>query len=162
MEAAAELYDRYAAQVYSLARRIVGNDTDAEDVVQDVFSQVWRTAARYDRTRGSVIGWLLVITRTRAIDRLRARRARPDLTGTVSPDTLPAAVAPDALELAQQAAVVREALLSLPEPQRSVLELAYYEGLTQAEIAARLSEPLGTVKTRIRAGLTSLRARLGA
>ena len=162
MEAAAELYDRYAAQVYALARRIVRNDTDAEDVVQEVFSQAWRTAARYDRARGSVVGWLLMITRTRAIDKIRAREARPDTTHVIAPDTLAAVAVPDALEAAEQAAVVREALLSLPASQRTALELAYYEGLTQAEIAARLSEPLGTIKTRIRTALLSLRARLGA
>lgn len=162
MDAAAELYDRYAGQVYALARRIVGNEMDAEDVVQEVFSQVWRTPSRYDRTRGSVIGWLLMITRSRAIDRIRARQARPDMTDAVTPDALPAAPTPDALVMAEQAAAVRQALLSLPASQRTALELAYYEGLTQAEIAERLSEPLGTVKTRIRAGLMALRARLGA
>lgn len=162
MEAAAELYDRYAGQVYALARRIVGNETDAEDVVQEVFSQAWRTAARYDRARGSVIGWLLMITRTRAIDKIRARRARPDTFDAVPPDTLAASQAPDEIEVAEQAAVVRAALLALPDAQRTALELAYYEGLTQAEIAARLSEPLGTIKTRMRTGLMSLRARLGA
>jgi RNA polymerase sigma-70 factor, ECF subfamily len=162
VEAAAELYDRYAGQVFALARRIVGNETDAEDVVQEVFSQAWRSAARYDRARGSVIGWLLMITRTRAIDKIRARRARPDTFDAVPPDMLPASQAPDEIEVAEQAAVVRAALLSLPDAQRTALELAYYEGLTQAEIAARLSEPLGTIKTRIRTGLMSLRARLGA
>lgn len=162
MEAAAELYDRYAGHVYALARRIVRNDSDAEDVVQEVFSQVWRTASRYDRTRGSVLGWLLMITRTRAIDAIRARKSRPDLTDAASPDALPAAEARDALELAEQAALVRDALLSLPPAQRTALELAYYEGLTQSEIADRLSEPLGTVKTRIRTALMSLRGRLGA
>ena len=162
MEAAAELYDRYAGQVYALARRIVRNDPDAEDVVQEVFSQVWRTASRYDQTRGSVLGWLLTITRTRAIDKIRARKSRPDTTHPITPDALPAAEARDAVEVAEQAEIVRKALLSLPPAQRTALELAYYEGLTQSEIADRLSEPLGTVKTRIRTALMSLRARLGA
>lgn len=162
MDAAAELYDRYAGQVYALARRIVRNDPDAEDVVQEVFSQAWRSAARYDRARGSVVGWLLMITRTRAIDKLRARRARPDITDGVAPETLAAPPVPDAVEVAEQAAIVREALLTLSPAQRTALELAYYQGLTQVEIAARLSEPLGTVKTRIRTALLSLRTRLGA
>lgn len=160
MEAAAELYDRHGAQVYALARRILRNDSDAEDVVQEVFSQAWRNAARYERERGSVVGWLLMITRTRSIDKIRARQSRPDTTAAVAPDQLPAADLPDALIMAEQAAVVRDALLSLPAPQRTALELAYYEGLTQQEIADRLSEPLGTVKTRIRAALTTLRVRL--
>ena len=162
MDAAAELYDRYGAQVYSLARRIVRNDSDAEDVVQEVFSQAWRSAGRYDQQRGSVIGWLLMMTRTRAIDRIRARQARPDTTGAVAPDLLPAKAAPDALVMEEQASTVREALLSLPVAQRTALELAYYEGLTQAEIAARLAEPLGTVKTRMRTALATLRERLRA
>ena len=162
MDAAAELYDRYAPQVYALARRIVRNDGDAEDVVQDVFSQAWRTAASYDQRRGSVIGWLLMMTRTRAIDKLRSRQARPDTDGAVLPDTLPAAETPDVVLAAEQAAIVRKALLELPAPQRTALELAYYEGLTQAEIAERLAEPLGTVKTRMRTALTTLRARLRA
>lgn len=162
MDAAAELYDRYAAQIYAVARRIVGNDGDAEDVVQEVFSQAWRTADRYDNSRGSVIGWLLVMTRTRAIDKIRARQARPDADATALPDDIAASGVrpPDMLVAAEQAGRVREALLALPAPQRTALELAYYEGLTQAEIAARLSEPLGTVKTRMRTALKTLRERL--
>jgi RNA polymerase sigma-70 factor (ECF subfamily) len=162
MDAAADLYDRYAPQVYALARRIVRNDGDAEDVVQEVFSQAWRTAERYDSRRGSVIGWLLIITRTRAIDKIRARQARPDTVGDVMPDALAAADVPqpDLLVAAEQASRVREALLALPAPQRTALELAYYEGLTQSEIAARLSEPLGTIKTRMRTALSTLRAKL--
>lgn len=162
MDAAAELYDLYAPQVYALARRIVRNDGDAEDVVQEVFSQAWRTAHRYDSGRGSVIGWLLMITRTRAIDKIRARHARPDTGGEVHPDALAAVhpPQPDVLVAAEQASRVREALLALPAPQRTALELAYYEGLTQSEIAERLSEPLGTIKTRMRTALSTLRARL--
>ena len=162
MDAAAELYDRYAPQLYALARRIVRNEGDAEDVVQEVFSQAWRTAATYDRQRGSVIGWLLMMTRTRSIDKLRSRQARPDADGAISPDSLPAAETPDVVLAAEQATMVRAALLELPPAQRTALELAYYEGLTQAEIAARLAEPLGTVKTRMRTALSTLRARLRA
>ena len=162
MDAAAELYDRFAPQVYALARRIVRNDGDAEDVVQEVFSQAWRTADKYQSSRGSVIGWLLMITRTRAIDKIRARQARPDSDGGVLPDALASAELPpsEALVAAEEASRVREALLALPGPQRTALELAYYEGLTQSEIAARLSEPLGTIKTRIRTALSTLRTRL--
>jgi RNA polymerase sigma-70 factor (ECF subfamily) len=162
VEALADLYDRHAALVYGLARRILRNDADAEDVVQEVFAQVWRTAARYDRARGSVIGWLLVMTRTRALDKLRRRQARPDSNPSALPETLHAGdTSPhDVMISAEQAGVVREALNNLPPPQRTALELAYYEGLTQTEIAARLSEPLGTVKTRMRTALETLRARL--
>ncbi len=162
MDAAAELYDRHAPQVYALARRILRDASDAEDVVQEVFTQAWRTAARYEHDRGSVAGWLLMMTRTRAIDRVRARQARPISDPSLSPDVLPA-VQPqvhDMLLAAEQAAVVRDAIRALPDAQRMALELAYYEGLTQAEIAERLAQPLGTVKTRMRAALGVLRARL--
>jgi RNA polymerase sigma-70 factor (ECF subfamily) len=163
-DAAAELYDRYAGQVLALARRILRNDSDAEEVVQDVFSQVWRTAARYQPARGRVAAWLLVITRTRAIDRLRARQVRPEIVPDAFPEDMAAAgpSAPDRLLSDEEAARVRDALVTLPDAQRTALELAYYEGLTQSEIAARLTEPLGTVKTRIRTALAALRQRLRA
>ena len=162
MDAAAELYDRHAAQIYALARRIVRNDGDAEDVVQEVFSQAWRTADRYESRRGSVLGWLLMMTRTRAIDKIRAKHSRPDVDGVALPDSIQAidVPAPDRLVAAEEAGRVRDALLSLPDPQRTALELAYYEGLTQSEIADRLAEPLGTIKTRMRTALSVLRTRL--
>ena len=164
MDAAAELYDRCAGQVLGLARRIVRNEGDAEEVVQDVFSQAWRTARAFEVSRGSVIGWLLVMTRTRAIDRLRARQSRPDTIVESYADTLraPGPNPSDQVLSDEQATRVRDALLALPAPQRQALELAYFEGLTQSEIAERLAEPLGTVKTRMRAALTVLRQRLRA
>lgn len=163
-DAAALLYDRYSGQVYALAQHILRDEPDAEDTVQDVFSQAWRTAHRYQNSRASVIGWLLMMTRTRAIDRLRARRARPDMRPGMLPDSAASADIPasDMLLASERAGQVRDALLALPVPQRAALELAYYEGLTQAEIATRLSEPLGTVKTRMRAALGTLRQRLRA
>ena len=156
--ALAELYDRHSGPVYSLAFRIVQQEQDAEDIVQEVFAQAWRQASRYDMTRGPVAAWLLMMARTRAIDRLRSRQARGDATST-DLDALPvdAASPPDQLIASQEAARVREALLSLPPEQKAALELAYFEGLTQSEIAQRLDTPLGTVKTRIRSALASLR-----
>jgi RNA polymerase sigma-70 factor (ECF subfamily) len=163
MDAAAELYDRYAPQLYALARRIVRNEADAEDVIQEVFSQAWLRAASYDSNRGSVLGWLLMMTRTRAIDRLRARQARPDMNPAGFSDVVAdnSRSASDRLLAAEEAERVRAALVALPDHQRTPLELAYYEGLTQVEIAERLAEPLGTIKTRMRAALGSLRKRLG-
>ena len=162
MDAAAELYDRYAAQVLGLARRILRNDGDAEEVAQDVFAQAWRTAKSFDASRASLGGWLLMMTRTRAIDRLRARQSRPDLSAPPVPDAFPSAQAPAIEQVLsdEQARQIRGALAELPDAQRQALELAYYEGLTHAEIAARLIEPLGTVKTRIRTALLTLRRTL--
>ena len=157
-EAVAELYDRYAARVMGLAYRIVRNSSDAEDVVQEVFSQAWRTAPNYQAARGTVAGWLLMMARSRAIDRLRTRQTRQDI-GEPDLEALPsdAASASDQVIASQQAAQVRAAILTLPAEQKTALELAYFEGLTQSEIAERLRIPLGTVKTRIRSALASLR-----
>ena len=160
--ALAALYDRHARAVYSLALRVVADEADAEEVVQEVFDQAWRLASRYDPARGTVVAWLLNMARTRAIDRLRARRARPDRAGLESEhawSALPATSADplEALDTARDAARVRQALQRLPLIQRVAIELAYFEGLTQTEIAARLEEPLGTVKTRIRVALLKLR-----
>ena len=158
-DAVAELYDRHAARIMGLAIRIVRNSSDAEDVVQEVFSQAWRTAPNYQPARGPVAGWLLMMARTRAIDRLRSRQARRDAADGPDLDGLPAAVTPVSEQLiaSQQAARVREAMTTLPVEQRTALELAYFEGLTQTEIAERTQTPLGTVKTRIRTALSSLR-----
>ena len=161
-DAISELYDRHAARVYSLAHHMLRNGSDAEDVVQEVFSQAWRTAPSYRAERGSVIAWLLVMTRTRSIDRIRARRgseATLDAAGyqTIASDAPPTA---DALIAREQAAGVRDALTLLPEEQRRPLELAYFDGLSQTEIAEQLRTPLGTIKTRMRAALASLRRSL--
>lgn len=159
--AAARLYDRHARPLYSLVLRILGSETEAEDVLQEVFEQAFRQASRYDARRGVVAAWLLMIARSRAIDRLRARRTRVEArTGDVQtldemPDAQPDAAS--AMLDEEQSRLVRQALGALPLLQRMAIELAYYEGLSHAEIAERLEQPLGTIKTRIRLGLLKLR-----
>jgi RNA polymerase sigma-70 factor (ECF subfamily) len=159
-----DLYDRYSRSVYSLACRILSDRTEAEDVVQDVFSQAWRQASAYDARRAPVAGWLLMMTRTRAIDRLRARSGRIQMVQALPtlPDPPDQHEGPEAMAIGEEeASRVRAALETLTESQRSAIELAYYEGLSQSDIAARLREPLGTIKTRIRTGLLKLRAAMG-
>lgn len=161
-DALSELYDRYAATVFGLARRILNRLEDAEEVVQDVFAQVWREAARYEDARATVAGWVVMLTRTRAIDRLRARHARPDQQAPLSADLGPALTSldksPEQISISSEdARGVRGALAQLPEPQRALVELAYYEGLTHSEIADRTGVPLGTVKTRLRTAMATLR-----
>ncbi|HYS27632.1 MAG TPA: sigma-70 family RNA polymerase sigma factor [Vicinamibacterales bacterium] len=159
--AAAVLYDRHARALYSLILRILGDETEAEDVLQEVFVQAFRQAGRYDASRGVVAAWLLMMARSRAIDRLRARRSRVEgRTGEVQvlndvPDAQPDVAS--ALLDEERTRLVREALAELPLLQRMAIELAYYEGLSHTEIAERLEQPLGTVKTRIRLGLLKLR-----
>jgi RNA polymerase sigma-70 factor, ECF subfamily len=162
--ALAALYDAHAAAVYSLALRITRDPSDAEDVTQDVFVQAWRSASRFDAARGNLAAWLLMMTRARALDRLRRERRRPaDATEPSAFDRIPSA-APGVDLLAatsEEAERARIAMAALPAEQREAVELAYFEGLTHSEIAARTSQPLGTVKTRIRSAMQQLRAALG-
>ena len=161
--ALAELYDRHARLVFSLALRILQNRADAEDIVQEVFTQVWAQAGRYDIARGAVAAWMLTMTRSRSIDKLRSRSARPETASEARVvEDMPDVAAQQDLQLlsAEQVEILKGALNELPVAQRVALELAYYEGLTHAEIAERLSEPLGTVKTRIRQAVIRLREAL--
>ncbi|MEZ5316275.1 MAG: sigma-70 family RNA polymerase sigma factor [Vicinamibacterales bacterium] len=166
-EALGRLYDRHAGTVFALARRIVPAIEDAEEVVQDVFSQVWRDAARYESSRAPVAGWVAMLARTRAIDRLRARRARPD-SGGLGPDATVLPLAASGADPERQAIAatdvqaVRLALGALPAPQRELVELAYFQGLTHTELAERTGTPLGTVKTRLRSALATLRGALSS
>jgi RNA polymerase sigma-70 factor, ECF subfamily len=161
-----ELYDRYGRLVFSLALHIIGDAGSAEEITQDVFTQVWRWAGSYNPAQGRLIPWLASIARHKAIDRLRQQQVRPEGHSTSLDDDLftqpdeNAAVEP-AVELSQQRQRVRTALRQLSTEQRQCLELAYFQGMTQQEIADLLNEPLGTVKTRIRLGMIRLREMLG-
>ena len=153
-QAMAELYERYSAIVYSVALRVLGDTAAAEDILQEVFMHFWRTPDVFDATRGSLPGWLAVISRNRAIDSLRKRRAETDIADVVvsiEPDLASGTDWSRALEK------IRSVLGGMPSTQRSALEMAFFEGLTHSEIAAKTGEPLGTIKTRIRAGLVILR-----
>jgi RNA polymerase sigma-70 factor (ECF subfamily) len=160
-----QLYDRYGAVLYAVAYRIVGQRADAEEVVLEAFAQAWRDAARFDAERGSVAGWLTMIARSRALDLVRARSRRERITASAAadrPNTSPAMseFRPDpanALDHDERRRQVQQALQTLSPPQRQAIELAYFEGLSQSEIAERLQEPLGTVKTRVRLGMQKLR-----
>jgi RNA polymerase sigma-70 factor (ECF subfamily) len=158
--ALSSLYDLTAGAVHGVCRRILRDPLDAEEASMDVFLQVWQKASRFDPGRGDALTWLLTLARSRAIDRLRAggaaRRHETELEerhDAPSPEPGPETRS----SLAQRAALVRGALSELPEEQREVLELAYFEGLTHSEIAVRLAQPLGTAKSRIRLALQRMR-----
>jgi len=156
------LYDRYKTMAYSIAYRITNDATLAEDVVQDAFLGAWRNAARYIEGRGSVKTWLLSIVHHRAIDAIRRRRPTSELpeldAGLPDALTMPDVWAEVSANL--DSITVREALVALSDVQREALELAYFGGLTQQEIAERTGTPLGTVKSRMRLGLLAMRRSL--
>jgi RNA polymerase sigma-70 factor (ECF subfamily) len=158
------MYDRHGGAAYSLAYRIVGDRGTAEDVTQEAFLSLWRSKARYDRTRGSVRTWLLGIVRNRAIDVLRREAGRaPSVSLDLErlPSAGPAAELTDTEALRHEAArEVRGALSALPDDQLKVIELAYFGGLTHSEIAEFLGMPLGTVKGRMRLAMEKIRAKL--
>lgn len=160
-DALAALYDRYGARVFSLALRMVGDESLAEDITHDAFLKIWRAAPTFDPARGKTSSWLLHIAHTTAVDALRARR-RTVLRSEEQTSAEHVAEADTAVEaeLALLGAEVRSALMRLAPEQREVIELAYFDALSQREIASRLRIPLGTVKSRIRLGLEALRGRL--
>lgn len=160
--ALASLYDRYKSILFGLILRILHSQPEAEDILQDVFIQVWKRAADFDEERGRPFTWLVTLARSRSIDRLRQLSSR-ERTATEASRNAPELwtdAEEDAIK-SEQSAVVRGALAELPEEQRHTLLLAYFEGLTQTEIATRLNAPLGTVKTRMRSGMIKLRELLG-
>lgn len=158
-EAFGLLYDQYAPLIFKLLLRIMRDRAEAEDLLQEVFLQVWRTAASFDARRGHPSAWLITIARSRAIDRLRSSEYRRHSHGTPGVERAGPEGASDLsqeMSLRESAAAVRGALDSLPEEQRQSIELAYFDGLTQSEIARKLQEPLGTIKTGIRLGMLAL------
>lgn len=166
-QAFSQLYDQSSSLLFTLAFRILDNREEAAELLQEVYLEVWRKVSRYDVGRGTPIAWLITLTRSRAIDRLRSRAARGLNQITTPLDSPAAAKTPDRgpspfdshadVELRT---LVTSALGELPAPQQEAIEMAYYEGLSHTEIAARLNQPLGTVKTRIKLGLTKLRTAL--
>lgn len=158
------LYERYSKVVYAIALRIVGQPADAEDVVVDSFWQVWQQAANYDVSRGQLRTWIVTIARSRALDRLRVLRRSPlaeaEEVDVLGREVVAADDPEQAAWLSQKSSIVRSAMAALPREQRQALELAYYHGFSQSEVAQRLGEPLGTIKTRIRLGMMKLREQL--
>lgn len=154
------LYDRYAAMLFGMLARILRDQQAAEEVLQDLFLQLWRNAAQFDATRGSLPAWLMVIGRNRAISRLRGRRDREVLEeeeGDFANTFASSQNIEDETVRAELARNISAALAQLPVEQRQAVELAYFEGMTQSEIASRTGIPLGTVKTRVRTAMQTLR-----
>lgn len=167
VDALAVLYNRYARVVYSFAVRIVGDGAVAEEVLQEAFTRSWQQAGRFELAKGSYASWLLSITHNLAIDEVRKRQRRPQRADLVDIDDVlrgeidTTADVEEAVEASELRERVQRAMDGLPLPQRRVIELAYFGGLTQREIAALLNEPLGTIKTRMRLGMQKLKELLG-
>ena len=162
-QAFSQLYDHSSTLLFTLAVRILGNHEEAAELLQDVYLEVWRKVSRYDVGRGTPIAWLITLTKSRAIDRLRARTARGHhTTGSVEAGTATQLTdeGPSPFETKadqELRTAVITAVAGLPQAQQQAIELAYYEGLSHTEIASRLNQPLGTVKTRIKLGMSKLR-----
>jgi RNA polymerase sigma-70 factor (ECF subfamily) len=163
-DAFSRFYDAFAGAAFGLIRRVLRDPGVSEEVLQEVFWQIWREAAQYDPRRGTPEAWLLMRAKTRAIDKLRSirRRERTFVTPVNEALARPAEALQDTGAGAEDRSVLEPALAQLPPAQRRVIELAFFEGLTQSEIAARLGEPLGTVKTRARLALERMRSVLKA
>ena len=165
-QAFSQLYDHSSTLLFTLAVRMLGSREEAAELLQDVYLEVWRKVSRYDVGRGTPVAWLITLTKSRAIDRLRARTSR-GYRATDSLESEPATqvAAPGPSPFETQAdqelrRAVGAAVAGLPQSQQQAIELAYYEGLSHTEIAARLNQPLGTVKTRIKLGMSKLRETL--
>jgi RNA polymerase sigma-70 factor (ECF subfamily) len=158
-----ELYDQTAPRVFGLVRRLLVDSAQAEEVTQDVFLEAWQTSARFDPARGSAVSWLLTLAHRRAVDRVRASQAarNRDLKAGVRDLEVPVDEVSETVEVRVEHERVAGALARLSDVQRECLSLAYYDGCSQSEIAARLDVPLGTVKTRLRDGMIRLRELLG-
>lgn len=161
-----QLYDRYSSTIYALLLRILASPEDAQEVLQETFVKVWTSARMFDALRGSEVAWLISIARSRGIDRLRSRKIRSDRENdagreiSIHAGFVHTATGAEEAILSQERTAVRSALSELPEAQRVALELAYFDGLSQSEIAEKLGEPLGTIKTRMQLGMKKLRERL--
>jgi RNA polymerase sigma-70 factor (ECF subfamily) len=155
------LYDRYASSLLAIGQRFLQDRREAEDLLHDVFLEVWRLARDYDAARGSVRAWLSLRMRSRALDRLKAPNAARRRLG-LDEESPHLASAVDAQPWCPDLPAVRRALAELPDEQRQVLELGYFDGLSSSQIAARVKVPIGTVKSRVAAALAKLRACLGA
>jgi len=150
------IYERCAGRALAIALRVLGTRSEAEEVVQEVFIQVWNRAREYDAGRGSMLTWILTIARSRAIDRLRTRGAQARAAAGVELDQAAVQMPSELAEESQLRARVNSALGALPAEQRRAIELAYFEGLSQSEIASLTGDPIGTVKTRVRLGMSKL------
>jgi RNA polymerase sigma-70 factor (ECF subfamily) len=159
--ALAQLYDRHARFALGVAHRVLGERAEAEEVVQDVFLQLWSGRVRYDPRRGRFGSWLFVMSRNRALDRLRARASRPRGEPPTGREAAAAADAERQLLDGERQRRVAQALAELPAGQRQAIELSFYRGLSHSEIARELAEPIGTVKSRMNRAMISLRAALG-
>jgi RNA polymerase sigma-70 factor (ECF subfamily) len=162
------LYDRYSSTLYALLLRILGNPDDAQEILQETFVKVWTSARMFDSVRGSELAWLISVARSRGIDKLRSRRIRGEREHeagreiSIHSSFVEKTTGAEEAMRSQERTAVRSALAELPEAQRRALELAYFEGLSQSEIAERLAEPLGTIKTRMQLGMKKLRESLKA
>lgn len=163
-EALSQFYDQTARPLFAIAWQMLGNAEEAEEVIQDVFVQIWNKAERFDDTKGQAFHWALSITRNRCIDQLRSRQRRSRIMVDLDPEKdLENAVDPSHLDAPlpeQELAAIRSSVASLPDDQRQAIEMAFFGGMTHLEIAASLQEPLGTVKARIRRGMLKLRETL--